>query len=124
MACRPRGQARTVADSSCSAAQPPCWPKAAELAIPLQTTTALLRELAAGQVRHTYRLPGCRGSPASLEMDPRDRLSIVVQRTLKGTAFLRDLRSVMAKASTMTRKTGALALPWRLLNRTLPAFLD
>jgi hypothetical protein len=81
-----------------------------------------LRELAAGQVRHIYRLPGCRGQPSkSIEMDPRDRRSIAVQRTLKGTAFLRDLRNVMAEASTMTRKTGALALSWRLLNCRGPA---
>jgi DNA-binding MarR family transcriptional regulator len=40
------------------------------------------------------------------KVDPRDRRSIVVQRTLKGTAFLRDLRSVIAEASAMARKAG------------------
>jgi DNA-binding MarR family transcriptional regulator len=43
---------------------------------------------------------------ARRKIDPMDRRSILVQRTLKGTAFLRDLRSVMAEASTMARRTG------------------
>ena len=43
---------------------------------------------------------------ARRKIDPMDRRSILVQRTLKGTAFLRDLRSVMAEASTLARKTG------------------
>src|SRR6266700_265677 len=43
---------------------------------------------------------------ARRKVDPMDRRSILVQRTLKGTAFLRDLRSVMAEASTMARRTG------------------
>jgi DNA-binding MarR family transcriptional regulator len=43
---------------------------------------------------------------ARRKVDPMDRRSILVQRTLKGTAFLRDLRSVMAEASTMARKPG------------------
>jgi DNA-binding MarR family transcriptional regulator len=43
---------------------------------------------------------------ARRKIDPMDRRSVLVQRTLKGTAFLRDLRGVMAEASTMVRKTG------------------
>jgi hypothetical protein len=35
-----------------------------------------------------------------------DRRSVLVQRTLKGTAFLRDLRSIMAEAQTTARKAG------------------
>ena len=34
-----------------------------------------------------------------------DRRSVLVQRTLKGTAFLRDLRGIMGEAS--TRKPGS-----------------
>src|ERR1700691_6059822 len=36
--------------------------------------------------------------------DPLDRRSILVQRTLKGAAFLRDLRSIMGEASSSSRK--------------------
>src|SRR5713101_4230989 len=43
---------------------------------------------------------------ARRKVDPLDRRSILVQRTLKGTAFLRDLRSIMGEASTMARKPG------------------
>ena len=42
---------------------------------------------------------------ARRKVDPLDRRSVLVQRTLKGTAFLRDLRSVMADASTAPKKT-------------------
>src|SRR5260370_15231174 len=38
---------------------------------------------------------------ARRKIDPMDRRNILVQRTMKGTAFLRDLRSVTAEASTM-----------------------
>jgi DNA-binding MarR family transcriptional regulator len=37
---------------------------------------------------------------ARRKVDPMDRRSVLVQRTLKGTAFLRDLRGIMAEAST------------------------
>jgi DNA-binding MarR family transcriptional regulator len=42
---------------------------------------------------------------ARRKVDPMDRRSVLVQRTLKGTAFLRDLRSTMAEAS--TKKPGS-----------------
>lgn len=37
---------------------------------------------------------------AQRKEDPADRRSILVQRTLKGQAFLRDLRGIMGKART------------------------
>jgi len=36
---------------------------------------------------------------ARRKVDPLDRRSVLVQRTLKGSAFLRDLRAVMNEAS-------------------------
>src|ERR1700710_1488034 len=36
---------------------------------------------------------------ARRKVDPLDRRSILVQRTLKGASFLRDLRSIMTEAS-------------------------
>src|SRR5271167_1094598 len=36
---------------------------------------------------------------ARRKVDPLDRRSILVQRTLKGAAFLRDLRGIMGEAS-------------------------
>ncbi len=44
---------------------------------------------------------------ARRKVDPMDRRSVLVQRTLKGTAFLRDLRGIMADASTTSRKSAA-----------------
>ena len=35
---------------------------------------------------------------ARRKVDPADRRSVLVQRTLKGQAFLRDLRAIMAEA--------------------------
>jgi hypothetical protein len=35
-----------------------------------------------------------------------DRRSVLVQRTLKGAAFLRDLRSIMGEATATSRKSG------------------
>lgn len=35
---------------------------------------------------------------ARRKVDPMDRRSVIVQRTLKGTAFLRDMRQIMAEA--------------------------
>src|SRR3982751_5284652 len=36
---------------------------------------------------------------ARRKVDPADRRSVLVQRTVKGQAFLRDLRNIMAEAS-------------------------
>ncbi len=44
---------------------------------------------------------------AGRKVDPMDRRSVLVQRTLKGTAFLRDLRGIMAEAQTTARKAAA-----------------
>lgn len=41
---------------------------------------------------------------ARRKVDPQDRRSVLVQRTLKGAAFLRDLRSIMAEADAPPRK--------------------
>ncbi len=41
---------------------------------------------------------------ARRKTDPMDRRSVLVQRTLKGTAFLRDLRDIMSEAATAPRK--------------------
>src|SRR3954453_8976191 len=41
---------------------------------------------------------------ARRKVDPLDRRSILVQRTLKGAAFLRDLRSIMGDASASMKK--------------------
>jgi len=35
---------------------------------------------------------------ARRKVDPMDRRSVIVQRTLKGTAFLRDMRQIMGEA--------------------------
>jgi DNA-binding MarR family transcriptional regulator len=43
---------------------------------------------------------------ARRKVDPMDRRSILVQRTLKGAAYLRELRSIMAEASSVARKSG------------------
>ncbi len=42
---------------------------------------------------------------ARRKVDPMDRRSVLVQRTLKGAAFLRDLRSIMSEATAPQRKT-------------------
>jgi DNA-binding MarR family transcriptional regulator len=47
---------------------------------------------------------------ARRKVDPADRRSVLVQRTLKGTAFLRDLRGIMneaASAAASTKKSGS-----------------
>ena len=46
---------------------------------------------------------------ARRKVDPMDRRSVLVQRTLKGQAFLRDLRSIMTEASTVPKKAPAPA---------------
>ena len=42
---------------------------------------------------------------ARRKVDPMDRRSILVQRTLKGAAYLRELRAIMAEASGTGRKS-------------------
>ncbi len=44
---------------------------------------------------------------ARRKVDPMDRRSVLVQRTLKGAAFLRDLRAIMTEATTTSRKATA-----------------
>ena len=48
---------------------------------------------------------------ARRKVDPLDRRSVLVQRTMKGAAFLRDLRAIMSEASsggsTGSRKAAA-----------------
>jgi DNA-binding MarR family transcriptional regulator len=44
---------------------------------------------------------------ARRKVDPMDRRSVLVQRTLKGTAFLRDLRSIMTEAAATAKKPAA-----------------
>src|SRR3954453_16169308 len=53
---------------------------------------------------------------ARRKVDPLDRRSVLVQRTVKGAAFLRDLRSIMTEASSPAKKSGTTerAAPRRL----------
>jgi DNA-binding MarR family transcriptional regulator len=44
---------------------------------------------------------------ARRKVDPMDRRSVLVQRTLKGTAFLRDLRGIMTEAANTAKKSGS-----------------
>ncbi len=44
---------------------------------------------------------------ARRKVDPMDRRSVLVQRTLKGTAFLRDLRGILSEAQVAARKAAA-----------------
>jgi len=44
---------------------------------------------------------------ARRKVDPLDRRSVLVQRTLKGAAFLRDMRAIMGEASAPARKSAA-----------------
>ena len=44
---------------------------------------------------------------ARRKVDPLDRRSVLVQRTTKGSSFLRDLRSIMMDASTGGKKSAA-----------------
>jgi len=46
---------------------------------------------------------------ARRKVDPMDRRSVLVQRTLKGQAFLRDLRTIMMEATTLAKKPTAAA---------------
>jgi DNA-binding MarR family transcriptional regulator len=43
---------------------------------------------------------------ARRKVDPLDRRSVLVQRTLKGSGFLRDLRSIMGEAALTARRSG------------------
>src|SRR3954449_11043984 len=43
---------------------------------------------------------------ARRKVDPADRRSVLVQRTLKGQAFLRDLRNIMSEAAS-PKKSGS-----------------
>ncbi|HYC05033.1 MAG TPA: MarR family transcriptional regulator, partial [Azospirillaceae bacterium] len=40
---------------------------------------------------------------ARRKVDPADRRSVLVQRTVKGTGFLRELRQMMVEAEQLTR---------------------
>jgi DNA-binding MarR family transcriptional regulator len=44
---------------------------------------------------------------ARRKVDPLDRRSILVQRTLKGAAFLRDVRAIMVDSLDVTRRAAA-----------------
>ena len=44
---------------------------------------------------------------ARRKVDPMDRRSVIVQRTLKGTAFLRDMRQIMVEAEAVVREMPA-----------------
>jgi DNA-binding MarR family transcriptional regulator len=48
---------------------------------------------------------------ARRKVDPLDRRSVLVQRTLKGSGFLRDLRTIMTEAAMTTRKGAAPTEP-------------
>ena len=48
---------------------------------------------------------------ARRKVDPMDRRSVIVQRTLKGTAFLRDMRQIMSEAETHLHVTPAEPAP-------------
>ena len=47
---------------------------------------------------------------ARRKVDPADRRSVLVQRTVKGAAFLRDLRSILSDSAATVRK-GQTATP-------------
>jgi DNA-binding MarR family transcriptional regulator len=44
---------------------------------------------------------------ARRKIDPLDRRSVLVQRTVKGQAFLRELRSILSEAGAVIRKGGS-----------------
>lgn len=48
---------------------------------------------------------------ARRKVDPLDRRSVLVQRTLKGASFLRDLRAIMGEAATTARRAPAAHEP-------------
>ncbi len=44
---------------------------------------------------------------ARRKIDPLDRRSVLVQRTVKGQAFLRELRSILTEGAAIIRKGGS-----------------
>lgn len=48
---------------------------------------------------------------ARRKVDPLDRRSVLVQRTMKGASFLRDLRSIMLEGSAIAAKAKPAAEP-------------
>jgi len=54
---------------------------------------------------------------ARRKVDPMDRRSVLVQRTVKGAAFLRDLRSIMAEAAANAPTGAAEAAPAKKTRR-------
>ena len=48
---------------------------------------------------------------ARRKVDPLGRRSVLVQRTLKGASFLRDLRAIMTEAATTAKRTPAAHEP-------------
>ena len=44
---------------------------------------------------------------ARRKIDPLDRRSVLVQRTVKGQAFLRELRSILNESASIVRKGGS-----------------
>jgi DNA-binding MarR family transcriptional regulator len=50
---------------------------------------------------------------ARRKTDPADRRSVLVQRTVKGAAFLRDLRSILSEAAAAARKGQTATEPGR-----------
>jgi len=44
---------------------------------------------------------------ARRKIDPLDRRSVLVQRTVKGQAFLRELRSILTEGAALIRKGGS-----------------
>jgi DNA-binding MarR family transcriptional regulator len=57
---------------------------------------------------------------ARRKLDPLDRRSVLVQRTLKGSAFLRDLRAIMGEAASAAKRMPA-ATHESAQRRTAPA---
>jgi DNA-binding MarR family transcriptional regulator len=53
---------------------------------------------------------------ARRKVDPMDRRSVLVQRTLKGTAFLRDLRGIMGEASAPKKGSASLEMTRKAVN--------
>lgn len=54
---------------------------------------------------------------ARRKVDPADRRSVLVQRTVKGQAFLRDLRSIMGEAQKGAAHSGGSAQGGRTTSR-------
>jgi len=52
---------------------------------------------------------------ARRKIDPLDRRSVLVQRTVKGQAFLRELRSILTEGAAIIRKGGSTSESGRRL---------